>query len=796
MHNHTFRGKGRRRQQWFCAMLCALLTHSLLAAEPARIDVFADQPGVRISPVLYGIFFEEINRAGEGGLWAEMLVNPSFEDAYGAPGWTIAGAGKMAIDSASPTLNANNPTTLRLDLSNGQATLTNKGFKAVGLAVRKDAAYRLSFHARTSSSSPVPVMARLVGAGGSVLAEQKLRVSGSEFQKLEAVLTASGDDPSGRLELVFTGPGAVWIDMVSLFPRDTWKGHGLRMDLATMLADLKPSFVRFPGGCFVEGNQLANAVRWKETIGDPALRIGTRNLWGYRVNNAFGYHEFLQWCEDLGAAPMYVINCGMAHDDWVSREQAQEYVQDALDAIEYANGPATSKWGAARARNGHPAPFGLKYLEIGNENWHPQIYLDRFKQFRDAIKAKYPDIVLISNIPVAPIQTDMIDDHYYNSPQWFLDNAGRYDNYDRKAPKIYVGEYAVTREAGEGNLAAAIGEAAFMTGLERNSDVVAMASYAPLLCNPEWKRWNPNLIVFDQGRAYGTPSYFVQQMFSAHRGDVVLKSEAAGSTPIRFAGSAGLGSWNTQAEFKDIEITADDGRVLYRFDPSKELEGWRTRGGRWAVKDGAIQQTGAGENIRLLIGDRSWQQYTIKLKARKLGGDEGFLVLFQTSNGAKSWANFGGWGNTRHGIESGDAPSNGQPGSIETGRWYDIRVEISGPQVKAYLDEKLVAEVTRPSQRKLMHIVASRVDATGEIILKAVNPTDESLETTIHISGAASIAPAAKATVLSGRPSDENSFDQPTKIKPREVQITNAASSFPFTFEPHSVVVMRLQTSR
>ena len=273
---------------------------------------------------------------------------------------------------------------------------------------------------------------------------------------------------------------------------------------------------------------MSLAYRWKQTIGDPSERRTQYNLWQYHATHGIGYHEYLQMCEDLGAEPLFVINCGMSHKEVVPLDKMGEFVQDALDAIEYANGPVSSTWGALRAKNGHPAPFNLKYMEIGNENGGTA-YQERYALFYDAIKAKYPQMHLIAdewsgrptNRPI-----EIVDEHYYSTPEFFIANADKYDSYDRAGRKVYVGEYAVTQGCGQGNLRAAVGEAAFMTGLERNSDVVVMASYAPLFANVNYKKWNPDLIDFDSSRVYGIPSYYVQQMFSENRGDVVLPVDA------------------------------------------------------------------------------------------------------------------------------------------------------------------------------------------------------------------------------------------------------------------------------
>jgi alpha-L-arabinofuranosidase len=344
---------------------------------------------------------------------------------------------------------------------------------------------------------------------------------------------ATKTDASARLVIA----GKAWLDMVSLFPADAV--HGFRPDLLAMLKAMQPAFVRFPGGCYVEGDKLEEAFRWKKTIGDIAARPGHWNLWNYRSTDGLGYHEYLQLCEDLGAAPLFVINCGMSHEE--QRKQtgppANEYVQDALDAIEYANGPVYSRWGALRAQAGHPAPFNLRYMEIGNENGGP-MYHAHYALFHDAIKARYPAMTLIANdwqgLPKnRPL--DMIDSHAYTAPAAMCNMSTRYDHASRTGPKVYFGEYAVTEQAGRGNLQAAVAEAAFMTGLERNGDLVAMASYAPLFECVGYQKWNPNAIVFDDSRAYGIPSYYVQAMFAVNRVDRVLPVTLRASVPSLYA---------------------------------------------------------------------------------------------------------------------------------------------------------------------------------------------------------------------------------------------------------------------
>ena len=415
--------------------------------------------------------------------------------------------------------------------------------------------------------------------------------------------------------------------------------------------------------------------------------------------------------------------------------------------------------------------------------------------FYDAIKAKYPAMNLVANCLTRPGPVDINDEHYYNSAEFFIHNAAKYDTYDRKGPKVYVGEYAVTQGCGRGNLRAALGEAAFMTGMERNSDVVVMASYAPLFVNVGWRQWNPNAIEFDASRVCGTPSYYVQKMFSQARGDIVLDLDLQSPTlkTATRGGAIGVGTWATQAEFKDLKVTQGD-KVLFQSDFGAGTKGWRTLGGRWQTQDGALRQTAGDTNVRAIAGDKSWKDYTYTLKARKLGGDEGFLILFNVRNDrAKSWWNVGGWGNHRHAVECDGASDGGVDGHIETGRWYDIRVEVQGARVRCFLDGKLIHDI-RAGATKSLYAVASRADKSGDAILKVVNVSDEAQAAELAFRGPGAAVQSAQATVLSSaNADDENTLAEPTKVVPVTAVVVGAAAEFRHVFPAHSVTVMRIK---
>jgi alpha-L-arabinofuranosidase len=761
-----------------------------------------DKPGHAISPMLYGIFFEDINCSADGGIYAELVRNRNFEDS-GKPEWweavgdSAAGV-QLTVDSAAPVC-PKNPRSLKVKIANrtnSRAGVANDGFW--GMAVTRGEIYRLSLFARAGDGFTGPLTVSLEGSNGTIYAQKTIPPLTADWKRYRVSLKPKVSDPKARLVISASWPGVFWLDMVSLFPEQTWKRspNGLRPDLAEMLAGLKPGFVRFPGGCWVEGDTMGLAYRWKQTIGDLSERRTQYNIWQYHATHGIGYHEYLQMSEDLGAEPLFVINCGMSHKENVPLDKMGEFVQDALDAIEYANGPVSSTWGALRARNGHPLPFNLKYMEIGNENGGTA-YHERYALFYDAIKAKYPQMRLIANEWSGTPKNrpvEIVDEHYYSTPEFFIANAYKYDSYDRAGRKVYVGEYAVTQGCGQGNLRAAIGEAAFMTGMERNSDVVVMASYAPLFANVNYKKWNPDLINFDSSRVYGIPSYYVQQMFSENRGDVVLPVTvtAPAITPAARTGAIGVGTWRTQAEFRDIKVTRGD-ETLFTCGFANGLQGWRRHGGDWKVEAGTLQQKSLAENVRAFAGDKNWSNYTYSLKARKLGGAEGFLIPFLVKDEeAKAWWNIGGWGNVRHGIELDGIAGADVPGSIETGRWYDIRIEVKGANVRCFLDNKLIHDVSYAATKPL-YAVASLAKRANEVILKVVNVSTTDLETDLQLEGA-KIRPNATAIVLaSDKPEDENTLEQPAKVKPVMCKVNDAGAAFRHTFPANSVTVLRLK---
>jgi alpha-L-arabinofuranosidase len=805
--------------QLACAAAFALTSFTFA---DATLSVDVSKPGISISPSLYGIFFEEINYAGDGGIYPELLRNRNFEDNADRPEfWSLVLADGARGDAAlgrSEGAGEFNQHHIRLSRdaeSKGLTGIANDGYW--GVPVRKNGIYRLTIRARSKDVTRLAVS--IQNRDGVVYANTEVNPTWNEqagFQQSTMNLTSTATDPNARLVLSIDQPGSVDIDYVSLMPTNEIANGVVapnanssparyRNDLFEKLHDLKPAFMRFPGGCWVEGETMATASRWKRTVGPLHERWTQPNLWGYRSTNGLGYHEYLQMCEDLGASALFVINVGMSHREVVPMDKMGEYVQDALDAIEYALGPVDSKYGKMRADAGHPEPFRLDYLQIGNENGGTA-YNERYALFYDAIKARYPQIKTIAcdwgGQPTSR-SIDIIDEHYYNTPQFFFRNAHKYDSYERPGTKVYVGEYAVTQGSGAGNLIGALGEAAFMTGMERNSDVVVMASYAPLFAHVSGKRWNPDMINFDSSRSYGTPSFYVQKLFAQNRGDVVLPVDLkvdVAPTKIELKGSAGVGTWSTQAQFKDFKVTGADGKVLYE-SSFANAEGWNfSRQRSFSVRDGVLTQRGSEEDTRATVGEKNWTDYTVEVKARKTGGDEGFLVLARANaNDDYVWFNVGGWGNTRTSIERTFEGAKEEIGKsadfrVENDRWYDLKLEVKGDEIRGYVDGKLLstAKDARTPMNKVF-ATASQDKTSGEVILKLVNGSETSHRTKIVLSGMSSIA-TATGEVLSGKPGDENTLDAPTRVSPRPAAIElRGSGGLNYEAPAYSVTVLRIK---
>lgn len=794
--------------------------------------------------MLYGVFFEDINYAVDGGLYGEMVQNRSFEfaGADALAGWSLVERGNprgsMSIETDRPW-STNNPHYVRMQVGDAGEGIGLANFGYGGMVIQEGSNYVFSICARAVDSYSGQLTVQLEGSAkkgktvkNEVLGEAQIVGLNQTWQKCTSVIKATKTDTNAHLVVIAHDPGTIDVDMISLFPEHTFKEHqnGLRADLAQMVAGLKPSFVRFPGGCIVEGKDLANRYEWKDTIGDVADRKANWNRWQsahpespapqYYQSYGLGFFEYFQFCEDIGAEPLPVINCGMScqfqDNQLVALQDLDPYVQDALDLIEFANGSASSPWGAKRAQMGHPEPFHMKYIGIGNEQWGED-YFTRYERFATAIKTKYPEIQIVSSAGAGPdgkwfdmawprlrsLNADIVDEHYYRTPSWFLSHADRYDSYDRNGPKVFAGEYAARTASKRNTIEAALAEAAFMTGLERDSDVVAMASYAPLFARAGYTQCPVNLIWFNKSQMYGSPSYYVQQLFSTNRGDVVLTTDLEDGREVKAAaGRIALGTYHTDAEFKEVRV-AKGSKTLFSADFKTDALDWKTTGGTWTIRDGKYHQTDTQTVSSSAVGDSNWSDYTLTLKARKLGGDEGFVIgVRNCDDGSQVQWNLGGWGNQQHGIQviggGGDKIVDRVPGNIEADRWYDVKITLKGTRISCYLNGALVQTADVPiAKSPRLFVTASREQEADKIILKVVNPTSEAASARVRLPGLERIGSKGEAIVLAGEnPGEENSFALPTKVAPVTVPLTGVSSQFSYKFKPYSVTVLRIDAER
>lgn len=808
-------------------LLSALLASSMAmpAGAQVTIDVDAANPGVKVSPNLYGIFFEDINHAADGGLYAELISNRSFEDSdKDIPTWKTKASAGATISTqliSKGLLNKVQGKALQINVTaspSATASVVNEGFW--GINAVQGRTYKLSFWAKGNYKGGMK--ARLVSADGKTVYAQTA-VSGAvgkKWTKYTAELTAGANDAKSQFELVFDGKGTVALDVVSLFP-PTFKNrpNGLRPDLAQLLYNIHPKFVRFPGGCYVEGQESPeNAFHWEKTVGPIEERPGHKNVnWRYRTSDGMGFDEYLQLAEDLHAKPLYVVNVGLWHGGMTPVDSIQPWIDECLNALEYANGPVTSKYGAMRAKNGHPEPYNIQYLEIGNENNQPDPalqsdhYYERFKKFKDAVLAKYPDMHLIGNVVAwgddnpkweSDEAVELLDEHYYRNPAWFAENFRKYDTYDRKSSEIYVGEYAVTQGFGNmGSLDAALGEAVYMMGIENNSDIVTMASYAPIFANLNDRMWAPDMIQFTSDRVFGTPSYYVQNVMANNVGTRVLKVNTSnpysyGETQVKPAVCrVGMGTWGTQVSFEDKGYTDAKGNVL---PATQQLLPTDVRGD-WKVDGNTIKQTSNGEScIRLNPGEITADGYIYKVRARKDSGNEGFLIIFNyVDENNYCWLNLGGWNNTQHGIEQIVGGAKGQAatvsGKIETGRWYDVELKVVGDSVYASLDGKQIfATKLRANTMPGVFSTATLDETTGEVILKIANTSREGTTASVNLNGKS--VSAGKLIRLAAKDGqDENTIDNPTNVYPTETFVTTTSNGIVVDVPANSLYILRLK---
>ncbi|MBR2262000.1 MAG: carbohydrate binding domain-containing protein [Paludibacteraceae bacterium] len=792
--------------------LLALCITSVQAQIELKFDL--NNRGDLVTEDHYGIFYEEINHAGDGGLYAELVRNRSFEeDMSKLIGWSSVGNAEMSL-TTDKLLNAVQLRALKVNLKSDNAGVRNEGYWGINIVNGRE--YDLSFWLCAEDSYDGTIVAELQNKNGQGLGSASISVKASqEWQKYTAKISATGSDAQGYLALKGDKKGVIFLDVVSLFP-PTFKGrkNGCRPDLAQMLADMHPRFMRFPGGCYIEGSWgdgQTNRFEWKKTIGPIEERPGHMNRnWDYKVTDGQGYHEYLELAEDLGANAMFVVNMGIGHDWRVDENDIDPFIQEALDAIEYANGSTDTYYGRLRAQNGHPEPFNLKYLEIGNEQefmLNRNDYMKRYMQFYHAIKTRWPNLHLIADSYLFDDITEPVelkDEHYYESPEFFISQYGRYDNQSKSTTHIYVGEYAVTKDYGTlGNMNAAIGEAVFMQGCENNSEAVRMMSYAPIFTHEDNFNWRPDMIRFNSSMSYGTPSYHVQKMFSNNIGKQNIRwtEKGNGANLNANQGSIGFATWATAATFTDLQAKIADGTVITGNRTGSS--DWSTVRGSWSISNGTFRQTNASQtDVRCWLKN-AYDLTTLDMTvhATKQSGSEGFLIIFNyIDENNYAWLNLGGWSNSKHAVEqcqNGFKSVLGEKaGSLTTGKDYTIRIQKEGQHVRCYLDGEVIIEATlRTYGARTVYTSASIDDETGMMYVKIVNPSGTQRDVKLSLAGGH--VEAAEAEILSAsRGTDENTTSNPQRIVPRTQQLfVNDDNTIAYTCPAYSVGVIRLQVN-
>jgi alpha-L-arabinofuranosidase len=813
-----------------------------------KISVQTKKRKFETSKDLYGIFFEDINRVGDGGIYPEMLRNRSFEDSIVPEGCEAVENGKYFItptgyksafnngegldqwsESVPPTkipawyvakenediqisldmddtLNKNRRSSLVINISeeNTENSVYNIGY--MGLNVQKGESYNFFMFAKAIEGSQNVEISLRSKCGKKVYASATVDVAEDSFHKYDCVLTADTTDVDAVFHITSKQKGTLKLGFSSLMPVETYnrRVNGLRKDIVELLKNMNSRFLRFPGGCIVEGITKETAMKFADTIGPVWERPSHWLLWFYRTTNGLGFHEYLQLCEDINLEPMYVINCGMTcqhrKPDYFDDELANEYLQDAINAIEYATASADTYWGSIRAKNGHPEPFNLKYIEIGNENVGCE-YNKRYQQFYNSLKEKFPNIIYIANIHTEHfgLPTEIVDEHFYNDTEFFASNQKKYDNYDRKGPKIFVGEYAVTYNRVNASLYSALGEAVFLTGLEHNQDIVTMSCYAPLFLNSNYKSWFPNLIVFNNHESYGIPSYYMLQMMGQSRGDYVIESKVETNmlTDKKF-GRAGLYAEKAGVTFSNVTIDGKKqntivGNITGEFKIINE-EYFSAANDSWCV-----------------FGDENAADYTLSADVRF---DKGSSMI-KMSVWNERMENIGSifeayWVPRRLKsfywiIENGESymqfvkrsavqdTSERVKLDLDYSITNNIKMVTKENKIQCYLNDKLVHTYTVIPYPAISS-VATIDDKTNEVIIKIINMSDKNEAVKITLDQ--KVENIAKGLILEASDIyDCNSFENKTNVSPREFNISNADSDFVYEAPKYSFSILRLGTT-
>lgn len=794
----------------------------------SSITVQGDGAEVLVNQMLYGLSLEEINHGIDGGLYAELIQNRSFEDGmpplncpYDAArnllitpnGWTIPFLRSDSLPGWSrlnPAVTQLYPDTRELindrnrrsllvavsaSLEKGRGGIVAEGYR--GIPLRQGQRYRFSFFAKGGSFVPKTVRIGLEDASATEALSEIYEVAPiSEWRRYTHTFTATKDVSDAVLTISSDTTHLFWIDMVSLFPEDTWKGreNGLRPDLVALIDSLAPCFIRFPGGSFVEGYTAGTFPTWRETVGDVATRKSFWNVWAYGTTNGMGYHEYLQLCEDLAAEPIYVINSGVTSQSRRPRYEditaMDKLVDEALAAIAYANAPADSAMGALRAEHGHVAPFGLKYVEIGSENQGME-YKRRFVLFQKAIKEAYPEVTVISSAPVndRPNRLEWVDSHYYAGEHYFLANVRRFDSqyYSRRQSPAFVGEFGLSEKEIAGSMQAALAEACFLIGAENNPERVRRLAYSPLLGNAGFENTRQPLISFYRDSVMLTPSYHVWKLFATHRGDKWLRSqvETYQRSGVR-QGRSGFYLFDNSFEFAEVQVNGQ---------PVSQLD---VLSGGWQLPVVGQPVADANRWNHLLVGDSTAFQAVFSLKLRRVKGSGSVQVRLCDNGRTGEEADYicltlgGGQSEFYH--QSGsvkEALADPFSLSFESNRWYAVRLEYDANRIACYVDDQLLREVEWPTIPALACVATVDVEQ-NLLLLKVVNTTQHEERTALHFDGL-SVSDTGEAIQIMGEPDARNRFSSPHSVMPRRFSISFPMGTSPYyAFPPNSVTLLLL----
>ncbi len=826
-----------------------------------------------ISENLFGIFLEDINHAVDGGLYAEQVFNRSFEygdyaTMGGKQGWDSDKSTEVEWDVIDGTadgslLNAQNPHYARVTNASSDSEahgIRNQGYYK-NLYVEEKTNYTFSVYARGVDGYTGPIYISVETPGNTVYATGEIKSVTGDWQKYEVTLTPESTASSGLRLVLRIDKGTVDLDMVSLISDDVYEGkvngkYGIRRDLGEALEALHPHFFRFPGGCVIEGHTLECAYDWKDsigrgleftvngekTVGDVATRPICVNTWAdhenkqedaYYMTYGLGFYEYMLFCEDLGCEPIPVLNCGYSCQGRnpagpeSGTPEFQRYVDDALDFIEFCRGGADTEWGSIRIAMGHPEPFSLTYLGIGNEQFGNE-YNKRYAKFREALIAAekedpemYGGIKLIMANGLTSGSRDgwdaverygkdlaaALDEHYYNPPEWFLINELRYDYYDRSNPKVFIGEYA-----SKSNIAkSAIAEAAYLTSVERNGDVVELATYAPLFAYDKHTQWAPNLIWYNAKHVWYSTNYYVQMIYSNNQSSRIIPSTLDGSGFTkggRLKGCIGLGTWVTSAQFDDLVVTDNaTGEVLLEDDFSgNNLKDYTVVGGNFTVKDGVLVQSNtnypknADTGDVIYIGGKNWSNYTFTFKAKKTGGGEGFIIPFAVKGTNDFWHwNIGGWGNTVSAVERAFPDGNGvyKTGQVagtvtdfkvENGKEYEIKIVVDGYNVKGYIDGELKFDIDSAMDRGVYSVIG---EDENDIIVKLVNTTSRKTPVRVDLSAVSSYEGEAKTQFIKFHSETADNVENKSDVVLEEGTL-DVKSVFEYELDLYSMIVIRI----